>query len=132
MNRLALVVVALLAFVALGVTYGKPAAVDFSGRWVKGGLWVGTSTDTANKVTSSLGGSLVFNFPFDAGCQDSPAISVPSASLGDPCMVGATVQADNSAFTCYVSTSGNVKVRQCPSLVDAADAGFWVRVVSSQ
>lgn len=123
--------------VALAAT-GTIGSIDQMARWMKGGQYVGSTASSSNFISKSLGGSLTFAFPADGGPQDSPAITVTGASIGDPCFVGTQPHVTAGVLTqfgCYVSAADTVKIHQAPGTSTAAsiaDAGFYVRVISSQ
>jgi hypothetical protein len=103
---------------------------------VFGKTLLGTTTETGNVITKSLGGSATIDFASRTiTCEDSTGITVTGAVAGDACFVGPpTTAAANSAFTCYVSAADTVKVRHCPAgtASDPASATYYVRVFSAQ
>lgn len=108
------------------------------------GIYVTTSpTDDAtavlsNKLTSVLGASISFDFPFahDAGasaCNDSTPIYIPGANVGDPCSVGVEGNdggTTNGVFSCYVSYADYARVRHCSAVAsdNPGSATYNVRV----
>lgn len=129
----AAVVVASVAFAA--------ATIHHEAQVFRGGFWAGltASKTAANKVAGMYAASATIDFA-DAGtgvvCEDSSAITVTGAQVGDPCVVGidsATVAAGNSTFSCY-ALADQAKVRHCPAgtAVDPTSATFRVRVISSR
>lgn len=123
---------------------GTVAAVDYGARWMKSGFFVtptGAQVAAANQVTRMLGGSATIDFAsVTITCEDSAAITVTGAAVGDPCFVGPPTTISgagtglHSSFTCYVSAADNVKVRHCAAGTadNPASATFYVRVISSQ
>lgn len=141
MKKLNMKTWALVALVVSGVAFaaaGTIGSIDQMARWMKGGQYVGSTASSGNFVSKSLGASLVFAFPADGGPQDSPAITVTGASIGDPCFVGAQPHVTAGIITqfgCFVSAADTVKIHQAPgtsTTASIADAGFYVRVISSQ
>lgn len=131
-----LVVVAMLAISTLALAaYKAPDNQDSGSRQILGGLWVGKSTDTVNRITRTLGGSTTFDFPSQTTtCTDSTAFTVTGAKTDDPCFTSMPASpAANSIFTCYVSAADTVRVRFCPvgTAVDPASALYAVRIISS-
>jgi hypothetical protein len=124
------------------IAWAQPGPIiDPVGRWVKGGLWIGTSAATANKVTRTLGGSIAFDFAsVTITCEDSTGITVTGALAGDACFVGPPTTVSSagtglhSSFTCYVSAADTVKVRHCAAGTadNPASATYYVRVISVQ
>ena len=126
---------------------------------VGNGLWVGAASERTadNQVTRTLGGSLTWDFgSVTTTCEDSTGITVTGALAGDPCMAGVDLAGangidagaledggfdpsngtdfNNLSLSCYVSASDTVKLRLCPggTAANPTDAGYWVRVISSQ
>lgn len=130
----------LVALLLGGVAFAIPSNVDkILNLHVGNALWVGTPAQvtTANQVTHLLGGSATINFASaTTTCEDSSAITVTGAQVGDACAVGvpASGGSANGAYSCFVSAAGAVKVRHCA--VGTADnpdsATFYVRIISSQ
>ena len=113
---------------------------------VLGSTLLGTTTAT-NVITRSLYGTATIDFAAiaasantTAGCEDSTAITVTGAKIGDACIVGAPATvADidggkNSRFECFVSAVDAVKVRHCVAgyMENPASSTFTVRVFSAQ
>lgn len=140
------------ALLFAGAVYAAvPWTAIHNAVWVKSKLYVGpaaTVTTTANHMTKSLGARLDYVFPTlvtDGGtnaCVLSPTVSVPGATIGDPCFLGAgygltqvvTSELVADKFDCFVTATDTVKVRRCgsPDAPALADAGYTVRVISSQ
>lgn len=109
---------------------------------VQNQMLVGTTTSTGNKVTKMLGGSGTLDFiSATTTCNTTiadggtSAITVTGAAVGDPCFVGApSSPAANSSFTCYVSATDTVTVKQCAAgtASDPSSGTYYVRVISSQ
>lgn len=132
MKKIALLVVLALGTVALAATqYTRILNLQVPGK-----VLIGTSTETANAITKSLGGSATIDFAsVTTTCVDSSAITVTGAVAGDACFVGPPAAAQaNLSFTCYVSGANEVKVRACAAgtAADAASATYYVRVFSAQ
>lgn len=97
-----------------------------------------STTTLTNKLTSVLGASISFDFPFahDAGasnCNDSTPISVPGANVGDPCSVGVEGNdggTTNGSFSCYVSYANYARVRHCSGVAsdNPGSATYNIRV----
>ena len=115
---------------------------------IRTGLLVGpasvNTTDArinANRITRSLGATATVDFA--AGtilCDDSAAITVTGARIGDACSVGepgTLLAADGGAvqatFSCRVSAANAVKIRHCPAGTadDPLSGSFKVRVTSA-
>lgn len=139
MKKVAIVAAVLVA----GIAFGGPAIQKLT-QIFSGGVFLvktlshaGTST---NKITASLSAQKDYDFPSTTdACEDSSAVSVPGAALGDPCAVGLMAPfglADAGVggwFECFVSAADNAKVRMCThGAYDPEDAGFNVRVTSNQ
>lgn len=139
MNRRTHVLAFLVALVA-GVAVAQN--VDNFVRHMKGGWQSGTYgvRSSTHKVTNALAGSIDYDFASATiVCNDSPAITVTGAAVGDPCFVGLATPTGgtftaNSNFTCYVSEANTVLVRHCPAgtAANPADAGYNVRIISNQ
>jgi hypothetical protein len=108
---------------------------------VLGRTLMGTTTETANAITKSLGGSIAFDFAsVTITCEDSTGITVTGAVAGDACFVGPPTTISgagtglHSSFTCYVSAADTVKVRHCAAGTadNPASATYYVRVFSAQ
>lgn len=106
-----------------------------------GGIYVGSSAPatTSNNVSKMLGARTLYNFPDLAlHCRYSWPVTMTGASVGDPCFVGADVTgADNYSVGCTVTAANTAKVFACPAagdagVVDPADSGYYLRVISSQ
>lgn len=103
------------------------------------------ATDTlinANRITRALAASGTIDFAILAagGCEESSAITVLGARLGDACHVGAPVLTGADAgvlqgdFTCFVSAADAAKVRFCSGSAtgdNPASASFEVRILSN-
>lgn len=136
------VLAAVIGFGTLAFAADGPIPIDGVGRWVKGPLYVGSSTiSSGNKITKTLAGSIAFDFAsVTITCEDSTGITVTGAATGDPCFVGPPTTISgagtglHSNFTCYVSAADTVKVRHCAAGTadNPASATFRVRVFSSQ
>ncbi len=111
--------------------------------WFQKGIYIGDDSqnpriisDTQNKITRALGGSIVFDFgSATITCLDSTGITVPGAKLGDPCFASPNIAwAANQEFSCYVSAANTVIVRFCAAgtAADPASATYNVRVLSNQ
>lgn len=136
---------------ALSLAQGVVERVDRAGSaypiHFDRGFYVGprvpdpTST-TANKVTRMLSASATIDVATaTAACNDSAAVTVVGAQVGDPCFVGAPTTITgagtglSSSFTCYVSAADAVKLRHCPvgtAVDDPASATWFFRVISQQ
>lgn len=132
MKKLAILVVLALGLVAFGATqYTRILNLNVTGKTL-----LGTTTETGNAITKSLGGSATIDFAsVTTTCVDSNAITVTGAVAGDVCLVGPPASATaNLSFTCYVSAADSVKVRACAAgtAADAASATYYVRVFSAQ
>ena len=131
---LLVVLFASLAFAATAFTYRHNV-------WVRGSAMLGTQVET-NYITRSLAGSTDFDFAEKTvECEDTPAITMTGALVGDACHVGvpAFVTTDagnglNHIFDCYVSAAGAVKIRACAigTADDPPDAGYTFRLFSVQ
>jgi hypothetical protein len=137
MKRIAILALALFAFIALGATQ---YSID-NNIFVRGKTLLGTTTETANAITRSLGGSIAFDFAsVTITCEDSTGITVTGAVAGDACFVGPPTTVSgagtglHSSFTCYVSAADTVKVRHCAAGTadNPASATYYVRVISAQ
>lgn len=113
-------------------------SIDTTTRYLKAGFYSGNGiVATANVVTNVYAGSLTFDFANTTiQCEDSSAITVTGAQVGDPCFVGidsATVNAAHSSFTCFALANA-VKIRHCPAgtATNPTEAVFRVRVISSR
>lgn len=131
MKRLSLVAVFLLGITALAATqFTRLLNLQVSGKTLLG------SATEANAITHSYSGSAVVDFASRTiTCEDSTAITVTGAVVGDACHVGTpAAPAVNSTFTCYVSAADAVRVRHCPAgtASDPASATYFVRVISAQ
>lgn len=137
MKKLALLVVLALGAVALAATqYTRILNLNVTGKTL-----LGTTTETANVITKSLGGSATIDFAsVTITCEDSAGITVTGAVAGDACFVGAPTTISgagtglHSSFTCYVSAADTVKVRHCAAGTadNPASATYYVRVFSAQ
>lgn len=140
---------------------GPFSGIDTLQRWLKGGFYVGTTATarSENKVTKMLATRCDHDFPSvgaatatGLGQLVSNPCTLTGAALNDPCSTstpstlldtddgGTSIVAAN--FSCFVSAANTVKVRFHPapkmdggdgvSFLDPLDAGFTVRVTSSQ
>lgn len=74
---------------------------------------LGTTTETGNVITKSLGASATIDFTSAySGVQLSSSITVTGAQAGDPCFVGVPTAAAalKAKFGCYVDAADSVKV----------------------
>jgi len=134
MKKIFVVATALVASVALAA-----ATIHWEAQVFRGGFWSGTTAakTAGNKVTGMYEGSVTMDFANTTiQCEDSTAITVTGAQVGDPCFVGvdsATVNAAHSSFSCY-SLANQAKVRHCPAgtATNPTEAVFRVRVVSAR
>lgn len=131
----AAVLVAGLLLVGL-VAVAAPAATRILNLYVLGRLSVGTTPAAGNDVTKLLGATTDYDFANTTiVCNDSTGVTMTGASVGDPCVVGlAAPIAANSTFSCHVTAANTAVVRHCPAgtAINPADAGFYLRVISSQ
>lgn len=137
MKKLAILAALALATVALAATqYSRIFNLQVLGKTL-----MGTTTETSNAITKSLGGSIAFDFAsVTITCEDSTAITVTGAVAGDACFVGPPTTVSgagtglHSSFSCYVSAADAVKVRHCAAGTadNPASATFYVRVFSAQ
>lgn len=84
---------------------------------VIGRTLIGTTTETGNAITKSLGSSATIDFTSAySGVQLSSSITVTGAQVGDPCFVGvpAAAAALKAKFGCYVDAADSVKVYFSP------------------
>lgn len=80
---------------------------------VLGKTLLGTTTETGNVITESLGASATIDFTSAySGVQLSSSITVTGAAAGDPCFVGVPTAAAalKAKFGCYVDAANSVKV----------------------
>lgn len=108
---------------------------------VAGSTMLGTQVET-NFITRSLAGSADFDFAVETiECEDTPAITMTGALVGDACHVGVPAfdtsdggNGLNHIFDCYVSAAGAVKIRACAigTADDPPDAGYTFRLFSVQ
>ena len=122
MKRNAIVVIGFLALFA-SLAFGATQFTRILNLNVAGKTMLGTTTETANAITKSLGGSIAFDFAsVTITCEDSTGITVTGAVAGD------------ASFSCYVSAADTVKVRHCAAGTadNPASATFYVRVFSAQ
>lgn len=109
---------------------------------VQNQMLVGTTTSTGNKVTKMLGTSATIDFDTatttctttisDGG---TATVTVTGAAAGDPCFVGTpSSPAANSSFSCYVSATDTVTLKQCAAgtASNPSSGTYYVRVISSQ
>lgn len=98
------------------------------------------ASTASNKITASLSAQKDYDFPsLTDTCDDSSAVSIPGAALGDPCSLGLMAPFDvadagvGGWFGCYVSGTDTARVRLCThGAYNAADAGYNLRVTSNQ
>lgn len=137
MRKLGLAVVAVALFAVSA--HAAALTLHYIAQSFRGGAFFGI---TASKTSGNiLKGAYEASASIDFGsvtitCEDSAAITVTGAQVGDPCFVGidsATVNAANSSFTCY-ALANQVKVRHCShgSASNPAEAVYRVRVISSR
>lgn len=147
MKRILAIVALLVAGSALAI---QQLDLNLSPRLqvLTGGLLVGRLADNfsdtrinQNRETRSLGGQITWDVAnATIVCEDSPAITIAGAQVGDPCFVGipATLTAGGTglhhSFTCYVSAANAVKVRACAAGTadNPGSVTYNVRVISSQ
>lgn len=130
---------AIAVLLAGSVAYAADLTIQWSAQVFRSGFWSGaTAAKTAgNKVTGVYEGSVTTDFANTTiQCEDSDAITVTGAQVGDPCFVGidsATVNAAHSHFSCY-ALANQAKVRHCPAgtATNPAEAVYRVRVISSR
>lgn len=104
------------------------------------GIFLGATPRTQDKLARSKVYTVDYLFPYDAGCQDSPAITTTEVLKGDPCSLGigpsdggnVMVTGLEGALSCVVTAANTAKVRLCPALSATLDAGFQLRITSSQ
>lgn len=147
MKKIAFVVVALGSLLALAAIKEMDVNVSTKIQAITSGLLIAprslhhsNAKIEADRITRALGASATIDFAAAAvGCEDSSAITVYGARVGDTCSVGVPISvatADAGAegnFTCRVSASDAVKVRFCTtSYENPASETFRVRVISSQ
>jgi hypothetical protein len=137
---LALVLLATIAWAAPG------PIIDPIGRWVKGGLYVGSSSvagDAKNRITNVITADVDHDFAASTiVCTDStPATTATGVKKGDPCFVGIgprdggiAIVTANSVFQAIATADDAVVVRHCAvgTAANPADAGYVVRCISSQ
>ena len=131
----------LLFVLAASLAFGATQFTRILNALVLGETLIGT-TDEANAITRSLAGSFDFNFGEETiECEDTPAITMTGALVGDACEVGIPAfdvsdggNGLNSHFDCYVSAAGAVKIRHCAigTATDPPDAGYTFRLFSVQ
>lgn len=123
-----------------GAAFATINTGDRAGRWILGGLQVGTNATigTASNLTTRMlapVGQVIDFASATITSVDSSAITVTGAQVGDPCFVGApTTIAANTSFTCYVSAADTVKIRYGPmgTAADPPSGTYFVRVISNQ
>lgn len=129
-----------LGLLVAGIAYAAPS-IDKVRRDFWGGLTIGAAgiAGTAgNIIKESLGASATYDAAsITATCDESSAITVTGAAVGDPCMVGVPVAAGalNVSWTCYVSAADAVKVKVCnptAGAINPTSGTFYVRTFSSQ
>lgn len=104
------------------VTIGAPSGAGTYGALQLGGgseeVLIGTSTST-NGMTAMLHttSSQTPGSMSASACLDSSAITLASAAAGASCIVGTPAAGAGTGVsaTCYVSSTGNVKIRWCNS-----------------
>ena len=138
MKKFATVLV--LGLLAAGIAYAAPS-IDQVRRDFWAGLSVGargTAVTAENIIKESLGKSTTYDAAsITSTCDESSAITVTGAAVGDPCMVGVPVAAGalNVSWTCYVSAADAVKIKVCnptAGAINPASGTFYVRTFSSQ
>lgn len=105
------IVVLLLAFA--GLAWGAYTAVQPVHMLFKDGITIGSGGE---KIDDSYSASSTIDFDGVTDlCEDSDAITVTGAEVGDGCVVGppSTMPGAESWLTCYVSAANAVKVRHC-------------------
>ncbi len=146
---------------ALGAASSGPIAIDRIQRWLAGGFFAGSNATlrTENKVTNMLGTRCDWDAPAISDSAVATGFNVTSgactltgAATGDPCFTSwpvslilnddAGTNISAATPTCFVSATNAVKIRLIPSAkqdggagpagFDAQDAGYFVRVISSQ
>lgn len=117
------------AGIAASTTFRTPATNGASGD-----VLTGNGSGQSSWTTLTATGSATVNFgSTSATTVDSSDIAVTGADLGDQCMVATDLAATwvtGAAFTCYVSSAGNVKVRfaAAGAGIDPGSDTFRVRV----
>lgn len=123
---LIIVCLAAMAFAA------QPYAIDAIGRWVKGPLQVGTRGNglAQHAITQSLATTVARDLgSVDAGCYYG-SVPLVGARAGDACFASLTSPwLAGVSPTCYPNTD-SVMLVVCG--IDPPDAGFSIRVLSSQ
>lgn len=109
-------------------------------QWVKNRFYVGpaatvgTDSNHVDAMLAPVATSIDFAGVTDQ-CEDSSAITVTGAAVGDPCSVGkpATMPCAHCWLDCYVSAANAVKVRLCAhgASGNPAAANYQVRTISS-
>lgn len=130
-----------LVLLCASLAFGATAWTYRHNIMVQGSTMLGTQVET-NIITRSHAGSFDFDFAVETiECEDTPAITMTGALVGDSCHVGVpafdTSDAGNGLnhlFDCYVSAAGAVKIRACAigTADDPPDAGYTFRTFSVQ
>jgi hypothetical protein len=134
-KTLVILAVALCATVAWAIPTNITRILNLG---VSSGLYLGAAStwSSTSVLTESLGATTSFVFPDDGGCQESSAVTITGAAVGDVCLLGHNVTAPNvgGSYSCYVSATNAAKVRFCPvaAAFTPADAGFVLRTFSNQ
>ena len=139
MKRLALFAAGLLALVVIAA---PPMTIDQTARWVKGGLYIGSSSASAldkNRINSTITVDVDYDFASATiVCNDTPAQTATGVRKGDPCFVGigprdggVQVTTANSVFDCYSDADDTAKLRHCAvgTAANPADAGYVLRFI---
>lgn len=137
MKKLIFAGVVLVAFLALATAETTVDTISSNyPQLFKSGIYIGTGTsaNTKNKITRSLGTSVVYDFAaMDAGSCLVTTTALSGALTNDVCVVSPGpenvqgIQAD-----CWVSAADVVTIQACSNGLNPADGGWNVRVTSSQ
>lgn len=143
MKRIGMLAVVMLF--AVGAVAAVPMAIDQTARWVKGGLYVGSSTASSldkNRISNAITVDVDYDFASATiVCNDTPAQTATGAKKGDPCFVGVgprdggvQIVTANSTFGCFSDADNTAKLRHCAvgTAANPADAGYVLRFISSQ
>lgn len=136
--------VLLLATLAFAQTSGL--IIDGVARWVKGGLYVGATTNVSAARKNRISNAITVDVDHDFAastivCTDTPALTATGVKKGDPCMVGigprdggTQIVTANSVFNCFSEADNEAKLRHCAvgTAANPADAGYVLRFISSQ
>lgn len=146
------VLAALAIFVLAGVAVAELVNNTASDRpsWFQKGLYVGSATagpgGSSDKITRVRGASTDYDFAaIPAGYVSTLSLTVGGSQRGDPCFAGAASQLSDAGspfpaeakVDCVVDVAGTVILRVHADFADAGDvnppdAGYFVRVISSQ